>query len=95
MDRRIVRARTIVVIVTIAVIVTTAVLDVVAASGVVAQTLTDPKPKTNASPPTVPTKSRPAAQVKNCSAYGAGFMAMPGTDMCIKIGGSVTVEAGH
>jgi hypothetical protein len=89
MDRRIVRARTIVIIVT------TAVLGVVAASGVVAQTLTDPKPKTNASQPAVTTKSRPAAQVKNCSAYGAGFMAMPGTDMCIKIGGSVTVEAGH
>jgi len=90
MDRRIVRARAIVVIVT------TTVLAVVVSSGTVAQTLTDPYPKTNASPPTVTTKSRPAAaHVKNCSAYGAGFMVMPGTDMCIKIGGSVTVEAGH
>ena len=60
-----------------------------------AQTLADPNPKTNAPPPIATTKSRPTARVKNCSAYGAGFMAMPGTDMCIKIGGSVTVEAGH
>jgi Porin subfamily len=90
MDRRIIRARTIVVIVT------TGVLGIIAASGVGAQTLTDPHPKTNASPPTTATtKSRPAAHVKNCSAYGAGFMVMPGTDMCIKIGGSVTVEASH
>jgi hypothetical protein len=89
MDRRIVRVRRIVIVVA------AAVLGVIAASGVVAQTLTDPNPKTNGSPPTATTKSRPAARVKNCSAYGAGFMAMPGTDMCIKIGGSVTVEAGH
>jgi Porin subfamily len=75
--------------------VTTAMLGAVIASGVEAQTLADPYPKTNAQPPTATTKSRPAAHVKNCSAYGAGFMVMPGTDMCIKIGGSVTVEAGH
>jgi hypothetical protein len=89
MDRRVIRARTIVVIVT------TGMLGIIAASGVDAQTLTDPYPKTNASPPTATTKSRPTAHAKNCSAYGAGFMVMPGTDMCIKIGGSVTVEAGH
>lgn len=90
MDRRIVRARLIVMIVT------TAVLGVVVAPGASAQTLTDPYPKANSSPPTVTTKSRPASKhVKNCSAYGAGFMVMPGTDTCIKIGGSVTVEVGH
>jgi hypothetical protein len=88
MNRRIVRARLLVMLVT------TAVLGVIV-SPAAAQTLTDPYPKTNASPPTVPTKSQPAKHVKNCSAYGAGFMVMPGTDMCIKIGGSVTVEAGH
>jgi Porin subfamily len=90
MDRRIIRARTIVVVVT------TIVLGVVAVSAADAQTLTDPYPKTTNSPPsTGSTKSRSAAHVKNCSAYGAGFMVMPGTDACIKIGGSVTVEAGH
>jgi hypothetical protein len=95
MQRRIVRARS------VGIIVTTVMLGVIMSSGVVmssgvgAQTLVDPNPKTNPPPPTVTTKSQPAKHVKNCSAYGAGFMVMPGTDMCIKIGGSVTVEAGH
>jgi hypothetical protein len=31
--------------------------------------------------------------VKVCSLYGAGFYYMPGTDMCIKIGGWMRVEA--
>ena len=88
MHRRIARTCAILVVTTLA-------LDVVIASGAIAQTLADPNPKTNGTPPTVTTKSRPAAHVKNCSAYGAGFMAMPGTDACIKVGGSVTVEAGH
>ena len=61
-------------------------------SAAVAQTLTDPNPKPSAPPPTATTKSRPTAHVKNCSIYGPGFMAMPGTDTCIKIGGGVTVE---
>src|SRR6202453_4916627 len=30
--------------------------------------------------------------VKICSLYGAGFYYMPGTDMCIKIGGYVRAE---
>jgi len=60
-----------------------------------AQTLTDPNPKPNAPPPTATTKSRPTAHVKNCAIYGPGFMAMPGTDTCIKIGGGVTVEVGR
>jgi Porin subfamily len=90
MDRRIALARSIVVVVT------TVVLSIVIASSVDAQTLSDPFPQTTtASPPAATTKSRPAAHVRNCSAYGAGFMVMPGTDMCIKIGGSVTVEASH
>jgi hypothetical protein len=90
MDRRSIRARA------IFLVVTTVVLGVVIASSADAQTLTDPYPKTTtASAPAATTKSRPAAHVKNCSAYGAGFMVMPSTDMCIKIGGSVTVEAGH
>jgi hypothetical protein len=66
-----------------------------ASSGAVAQTLADPNPKPAAPPPTVTTKSHAAGHVRNCSAYGPGFMAMPGSNMCIKIGGGVTVEAGH
>jgi Porin subfamily len=62
------------------------------ASGVVAQTLTDPNRPAKWSPPQAPAKSRPTAPVKSCSAYGAGFINVPGTDTCIKIGGWVTVE---
>ena len=35
----------------------------------------------------LPVKARPVQYVKVCSLYGAGFYYMPGTDMCIKIGG--------
>jgi hypothetical protein len=68
---------------------------VISASSSVAQTLTQPNPKPQPLPPTVATKSRPAGHVKACDAYGAGFMNIPGTDACIKVGGGVTVEAGH
>lgn len=77
-----------------AVIIATAVLSV-GASPAVAQTLADPNPKSSAPPPALTTKSHAAGHVKNCSAYGPGFMAMPGSTMCIKIGGGVTVEARH
>ena len=65
-------------------------------SAAIAQTLTDPNPPTTSSQPKAAvTKSHQTAHVKNCGAYGPGFMVMPGTDMCIKVGGGVTVEAGH
>jgi len=65
---------------------------VVPASGAMAQTLSDPNPpaKWSASQPAA--KSRPAARAKSCSAYGAGFVNVPGTDTCVKIGGWTTVE---
>lgn len=61
------------------------------------QTLTQPNPaaETKTSPPNGTTKSRHTGHVKTCDAYGAGFRNIPGTDACIKIGGSVTVEVGH
>ena len=40
----------------------------------------------------LPVKARPVQYVKICSLYGAGFYYMPGTDMCIKIGGWVRSE---
>ncbi|MGB6535070.1 MAG: porin [Xanthobacteraceae bacterium] len=40
----------------------------------------------------LPVKARPVQYVKICSLYGAGFYYMPGTDMCIKIGGWVRAE---
>jgi hypothetical protein len=30
---------------------------------------------------------------KNCSAYGAGFVNVPGTDLCVKIGGWARAQA--
>ena len=67
---------------------------VLISSGAIAQTLTEPNPPPK-TPPAPVTKSHPAAHVKDCSAYGPGFRAMPGSDLCIKVGGSVTVEVGH
>jgi hypothetical protein len=78
-----------------AAIVAIAVMAALSSWTAVAQTLTNPDPKPNAAAPTARVKSRPAGHVKDCSIYGPGFMAMPGSDMCIKIGGGVTVEAGH
>jgi hypothetical protein len=58
--------------------------------GAGAQTLTDPNPP---KAPSRPPSSEPqaSAKVKSCSAYGAGFVNVPGTAACVKIGGSVTV----
>jgi hypothetical protein len=41
----------------------------------------------------LPVKAKPVQYVKICSLYGAGFYYMPGTDMCLKIGGWVRGEA--
>jgi len=61
-----------------------------ATSGVIAQTLIEPNSKPKLSLPSA--KPQPALRTKSCSAFGAGFVQIRGTDMCIKIGGSVTVE---
>jgi hypothetical protein len=44
---------------------------------------------------------RPAAKLheatrskKSCKQFGAGFVVVPGSDACVKIGGFVTVEGG-
>jgi hypothetical protein len=68
-----------------------------AVSSGVAQTLTQPNPLPQAQtpPPKDTAKSRHTGHVKTCDAYGAGFRNIPGTDACIKIGGSVTVDVGH
>ena len=63
-------------------------------SNAAAQTLANPNAP-QWSPP------RPAAKVheatrpkKSCKQFGAGFVAVPGSDACVKIGGWVTVESG-
>jgi Porin subfamily len=40
----------------------------------------------------LPVKAKPVQYVKICSLYGVGFYYIPGTDMCIKIGGYVRFE---
>ena len=41
----------------------------------------------------LPVKAKPVQYVKICSLYGAGFHYIPGTDMCIKVGGYVRTQA--
>jgi hypothetical protein len=43
----------------------------------------------------LPVKAKPVEYVKVCSLYGAGFYYMPGTDLCLKIGGWARAEAGY
>ncbi len=38
--------------------------------------------------------TRPLGLAKSCAAYGAGFQRVPGTDMCMKIGGWVRTQSG-
>jgi hypothetical protein len=60
-----------------------------------AQTLTNPNAPPKWSAPQGGAKSRTAAQTKkSCEEFGAGFVNVPGTDACVKIGGFVTVEGG-
>ena len=42
----------------------------------------------------LPVKAKPVEYVKVCSAYGAGFYFIPGTDICLRVGGYVFIEAG-
>jgi hypothetical protein len=43
----------------------------------------------------LPVKAKPVQYVKICSLYGAGFYYIPGTDMCLKIGGWMRAEYGY
>src|SRR6186713_3647536 len=40
----------------------------------------------------LPVKAKPVEYVKICSLYGVGFYYIPGTDMCIKVGGYVRAQ---
>ena len=42
----------------------------------------------------LPVKAKPVEYVKICTLYGVGFYYIPGTDMCLKIGGWVRAEYG-
>src|SRR5499426_2934669 len=43
----------------------------------------------------LPVKAKPVQYVKICNLYGVGFYYIPGTDMCIKIGGYARFEAAY
>ena len=40
----------------------------------------------------LPVKAKPVEYVKVCSLYGAGYYYMPGTDICLKLGGYVRYQ---
>src|SRR6516165_7389766 len=61
-------------------------------SGVRAQTLIEPNSKPKLSQPSGTAKSELARRTKSCSAFGAGFVQIPGTDTCVKIGGYISTE---
>ena len=42
----------------------------------------------------LPVKAKPVQYVKICSLYGVGFYYIPGTDMCLKVGGWARFETG-
>jgi hypothetical protein len=60
-----------------------------------AQTLTNPNQQQAPSrpPPAQPAQPHASAKMKSCTAYGAGFVNVPGTEACVKIGSSVSVDA--
>jgi hypothetical protein len=41
----------------------------------------------------LPSKAKPVEYVKACSLYGAGYYYVPGTDICLKVGGYLRAEA--
>jgi porin-like protein len=63
------------------------------APGASAQTLIEPNSKPKTQPPGS-AKPHPALRTKACSSFGAGFVQLPGTDTCVKIGGYVTIDGG-
>src|SRR6187401_3788857 len=41
----------------------------------------------------LPVKAQPVQYMKICSMYGVGFYYIPGTDMCLRVGGYVRAQA--
>ena len=61
-----------------------------------AQTLTNPNPppKSPASPSVGAAKPARIGRTKSCSDYGDGFVYVPASDTCVKVGGYVRFDAG-
>ncbi|HUD87314.1 MAG TPA: porin [Xanthobacteraceae bacterium] len=66
----------------------------VVASSVAAQTLADPTPTTKSSGRGATAPAPAPERATACATYGAGFVQMPGSDACIKLGGYVTMQSG-
>jgi hypothetical protein len=43
----------------------------------------------------MPVKAKPVSYVKICPQYGPGFYYIPGTDICLKVGGLLLAEVGY
>src|SRR5262245_29646830 len=43
----------------------------------------------------LPVKARPVEYVKICTLYGEGFYYIPGTDICLKVGGYIRSDYGY
>jgi hypothetical protein len=57
------------------------------------QTLAQPNPPPNKPSPPPSKKFRAGTRhEESCSAFGTGFVKVPGTDACVRIGGWVTIE---
>lgn len=41
-----------------------------------------------------PALARPHPKSDPCAAFGPGFVRMPGSDTCVKVGGGIGIEAG-
>ena len=42
----------------------------------------------------LPVKAKPVEYVKICTLYGEGFYYIPGTDICLKVGGYIRADYG-
>ena len=67
-------------------------LAIAATSVVAAQTLTEPNTPVKSPQPSAAAKSLTTRREKSCAMYGAGFVHVPASDTCVKIGGSVQVD---
>jgi hypothetical protein len=76
-----------------AILLLTIMLSEAASSRVIAQTLLDPNSGPKPSQPSGSAKPQPALRNKFCSSFGPGFVQLPGTDTCVKIGGFISTES--
>jgi hypothetical protein len=61
-------------------------------SNAAAQTLTAPNLPARQSAPPAAAQPGPNKHVNSCAQFGPGFVTLPGSDVCVKIGGSVNVQ---